>query len=250
MLDNLLQAVYTVWMNRKSLKERTKILHSLTGGNTIQDSSRTAGVSKNTVAKLLVEVGHATTLYQNKHLINLPCEHIQVNNIWSFAYAKQKITSKDKYSKTGDVWTWTAICADTKLIPYWRIGTGSSETGNSFIHELDKRIARRVRLALPCVEATKGSSAGDVDFSILVKNHRKSENREKPAVVKKMEVRRFVRPKNAFSKKLENHIHAVSFHLMFYNFSRVHKTLQTTPAVRAGVTDHIWSLEEIAALVD
>ena len=232
MLDKLLLAIYIVHMNRKSLKERAKILSSLVDGNNIHGSSRMTGVSKNTVARLLVEVGRATTLYQNEHMVNLPCKHIRVDSIWSFAHAKQKTISNDKFNQIRDIWTWTAVCADTKLVPSWCVGAGSSETSNSFIRDLGKRMAHQIQLTPPSLETTTESFEGDVDL------------------VAKTGTESFAGPTNTFSKKIENHLYAVSLHFMYYNFSKAHKALRTTPAIEAGVTDHFWTLEEIVALAD
>jgi IS1 family transposase len=244
------------------------------------------GVAKKTIVKLLAEVGEACSNYQDKVLKNFPCKNIQCDEIWSFCYAKEKNVPKEKRGKFGygDVWTWTAICADTKLIPSWFIGNRDSEAATIFINDLASRLAHRVQLTTDghraYLTAVEDAFGGDIDYAMLHKlyeSNPEKETRYSPAkcngtekksicgspdlkkvstsyaerqnLTMRMTMRRFTRLTNAFSKKVENLAHAVSLHFMYYNFCRIHQTLRVTPAMEAGITDHIWALEEIVNLI-
>ena len=270
-------------MNRLPLKTQTLILRCLVEGMSVRSTARTADVSKNTVIKLLVDAGNACNKYQAHTLQNLPCKRIQVDEIWSFVYAKQGNVPRAKNApkEAGDVWTWTAICADTKLVPSWTIGDRSSETAIEFMDDLRARMADRVQLTSDghkaYLEAVEGAFGGDVDYAMLVKLYGSdggvsSEKRYSPAectgtrkmkvsgnpdaahistsfversnLTMRMSMRRFTRLTNAFSKKIENHVHSVSLHFMYYNFCRQHKSRDgITPAMATGVTDHLWELD-------
>lgn len=217
--------------------------------------------------------------------MNLPCERLQLDEIWSFVGKKAKnITGDDTDKGLGDTWTWTAIDADTKLIPSFFVGDRTSRSANIFVADLRKRLAKRVQITTDGNKAYLGAvekEFGDeVDYAMLVKHYGPApdagERRYSPAecvgttvgtvtgypdykhvstsyaeranLTMRMGCRRFTRLTNGFSKKVENHTWAVSLHLMHYNFARIHKTLRITPAMAAGVTDHVWSLEEIAEL--
>lgn len=274
-------------MNRLNITKRAQILGMLVEGNSLRATSRMADVSINTVTKLLVDMGCAAADYQYNTLRNLPCKRVQVDEIWAFCYAKQK-NVKDAVAApvgAGDVWTWTAICADTKLIPSWMVGARDSDTGYEFIKDLSERMAGRIQLTSDGWKAYEGAVndvfGDNVDYAMLHKiygNSGEGQKRYSPAecvgCVKKnvkgnpdakhvntsfaerqnltmrMSMRRFTRLTNGFSKKVENHMHAVSVHFMYYNFGRIHKTLRVTPAMAAGITDHVWTLEEIASLAD
>lgn len=273
-------------MNRLDISKRAQIIGLLVEGNSLRAASRLADVSINTVTKLLVDVGTAASAYQDQALRNLKCRRIQVDEIWSFVYAKQKNVPANKEGEAGDVWTWTAICADTKIIPSWFVGSRDAESAMEFMDDLSRRLADRVQLTSDghkaYLNAVEGAFGGDVDYSQLVKIYgsMKTElaGRYSPAVCTgakktpmignpdkahistsyverqnlnmRMSMRRFTRLTNAFSKKIENHEHAIALHFMYYNFGRIHKTLRVTPAMAAGVSDHVWSLEEIAKLAD
>ena len=273
-------------MNRLDIKTRAQILGLLVEGNSLRATSRLADVSINTVTKLLVDVGQAASDYQDKVLRNLPCKRVQVDEIWSFVGAKEKNASPEqKANGFGDIWTWTAICADTKLIPSWYVGERDSEAAIKFMDDLAKRLANRVQLTSDghkaYLEAVEGAFGGDIDYGVIVKmygNTVEGQKRYSPAectgvrktrvegnpdpkhvstsyaeranLTMRMSMRRFTRLTNAFSKKVENHAHAVALHMMFYNFGRIHKTLRVTPAMATGVADHVWSLEEIAGLAN
>ena len=272
-------------MNKLTNTKRAQIIGMLVEGNSLRATSRMAGVSLNTVTKLLVDVGGACSAYQDKVMRNLSCKRLQCDEIWAFVGSKAKNTSEeDKIAGTaGDVWTWTAINADTKLIPCWAVGARHSGVANEFMRDLAGRLANRVQLTtdghkayLCAVENSFGTS---IDYAQLVKMYGNApgpEGRYSPAqctgIIKtavtgnpdethvstsyveranltmRMGMRRFTRLTNAFSKKVENHAAAVALHMMHYNFGRVHKTLRVTPAMAAGLADHVWSLEEIAAL--
>lgn len=272
-------------MNRKSKKERAQILNCLVEGNSIRSTVRLTGASKNTIVKLLAEVGEACAWYQDTHLKNLPCKRVQVDEIWSFVYAKAKNVPDEKVGEAGDIWTWTAICADTKIVPSWRIGGRDAWTAKEFIADLASRMAGRIQLTSDgyalyenAVEAAFGD---DVDYAMLVKIYgdtSEGQKRYSPAecvgakktrmignpdlccvstsfaerqnLTMRMSMRRFTRLTNAFSKKVENHAHAIALHFMNYNFCRIHKTLRVTPAMAAGASDKLWSLEDVVDMMD
>lgn len=271
--------------NRLSIEKRAQILSCLVEGNSIRATSRMTGASKNTITKLLIDVGEACEEYQYNVLRNLSCKHIQVDEIWSFCYSKEKNVPEDKRGEFGygDVWTWTAICADTKLVPCWLIGGRDAEYANMFIDDLASRMAGRIQLTsdgLRAYEEAVELAFGDaVDYAMLVKaygtppegqkrysplqcvgakrkrirgnpdkKHVSTSFSERQNLNMRMSMRRVTRLTNAFSKKVENLEHAVSLHFMYYNFGRIHQSLRVTPAMEAGVSDHVWSLEEIAGL--
>jgi IS1 family transposase len=274
-------------MNRLTLKKRAQILVCLVEGNSLRATARITDTAINTVVKLLVDVGKACAEYQNEALRNLPCKRLQCDEIWSFCYAKEKNIPEDKKGQFGygDVWTWTAICADTKLVPSWLVGSRDADAASMFVEDLASRLTYRVQLTTDglnvYLEAIEGAFGGDIDYAKLVKiygpspegQRRYSPSRlieskkevvagnpeikyistsyvERQNLTMRMSMRRFTRLTNAFSKKVENLAHAVSLHFMYYNFARIHKTLRVTPAMEAGVSNHLWSLEEIAALAD
>ena len=277
-------------MNKLPLKTRKLIIRCLVEGQSVRATARTADVSKNTVTKLLIATGKACADYQDKALWDLPCQRIQVDEIWSFIYAKEKNVARAKAAppEAGDVWTWTAICADTKLVPSWRVGDRSGETAIDFMDDLRPRLANRVQLTTDghkaYLEAVEGAFGGDVDYAQLVKLYGteggvSSDKRYSPAectgirkrcvegdpdpayvstsyaernnLTMRMSMRRFTRLTNAFSKKIENHMHSVSLHFMYYNFCRQHKGLNgISPAMAAGVTDRLWDIEDIVRIVD
>ena len=277
-------------MNKLDTKTRKLIIRCLVEGQSIRATARTADVSKNTVTKLLINAGKACADFQDKALRDLPCKRIQVDEIWSFVYAKEKNvkTAKAAPADAGDVWTWVAICADTKLVPSWRVGDRSGETALEIMDDLRGRLANRVQLTTDglkaYLEAVEGAFGGDVDYAMLVKLYgsldagksaarryspaectgiikRRVEGNPDPATVStsyvernnltmRMSIRRFTRLTNAFSKKIENHTYSVALHFMHYNFCRIHGSLRVTPAMEAGVTDRLWDIEDIVQLVD
>lgn len=275
-------------MNKLSVARRAQIIGLLVEGTSLRATSRLADCSINTVTKLLVDVGSAAAEYQDRTLRNLPCKRIQCDEIWSFVYSKQKNVPEEMRGQygVGDVWTWTAIDAETKLVPSFLIGTRDGGTAYDFMQDLAGRLANRVQLTTDghraYLEAVEAAFGADIDFAQLVKIYGPApqgpdrkyspENFcgtkvnvvtgdpeaekistsyvERQNLTMRMGMRRFTRLTNGFSKKVENHGHAVALHFMYYNFGRIHKSLRITPAMAAGVSDHVWSLEEIAALAN
>jgi IS1 family transposase len=244
------------------------------------------GASKNTVVKLLVDLGTVCSIYQDRVMRDLPCERIQTDEIWAFVGAKQKNVKPEKRAEGwGDVWTWVAIDADTKLVPSYRVGWRDAREASAFLTDLAGRLRNRVQLTSdgwsPYPGAVKGAFGGDIDYAQLVKVYgapRDAEQRYSPPrlismdshtvegnpdpehvstsyverqnLTMRMSMRRFTRLTNGFSRKVENLAAAVSLHFMHYNFCRVHKTLGTTPTVAAGLTDHVWPLSELVGLLE
>jgi IS1 family transposase len=277
-------------MNKKSIKERAQILSLLVEGNSLRATTRIiretqGGCSINTVTKLLEEIGEACAWYQDQNLRNLPCKRVQVDEIWSFVYSKQKNVPEGMEGEAGDVWTWTAIDADTKLVPSWRIGSRDSEVAHDFVGDLASRMANRIQLTSDgyklYVNAVESAFGADVDYAMLVKiygDNVEGQKRYSPAqctgavkqemvgkpdvkyistsfaerqnLTMRMSMRRFTRLTNAFSKKVENHCHAIALHFMHYNFCRIHKSLKVAPAMAAGVSKTLWSLEDVVNMAD
>ncbi|MGH6811623.1 MAG: IS1 family transposase [Methylocella sp.] len=275
-------------MNRLTRDDRARILHLLCEGSSIRAVTRLTGASKNTVAKLVVDVGQACAAYQDRVLRNLVCKRIQVDEIWNFVYAKQKnvAAAKAAPANAGDVWTWTAIDTDTKMMPSWFVGGRDSDSAIIFMDDLASRLANRVQLTSDghksYLEAVEGAFGCDIDYAILVKTYGEApdsaKGRYSPAqcngAVKhriegnpdpkrvstsyversnltiRMHTRRFTRLTNAFSKKVENHAHAVALHMMYYNFVRIHSALRTTPAMAAGVTKRLWEVSDIVEVLE
>jgi IS1 family transposase len=274
-------------MNRLYATHRAQVIRCLVEGNSIRATVRLTGVAKNTVAKLLVELGAACADYLDKALVNLPCKRIQVDEIWSWVGAKDKNIPEEKRGKfgIGSVWTWTAIDADTKLVASWIVGTRDAGTATEFIQDLAKRLANRVQLTSDghraYLTAVEDAFGANIDYSMLVKiygNDSEGEKRYSPAecigckreaisgnpdpkyistsyverqnLTMRMSMRRFTRLTNGFSKKIEDHVAAVAVYFMYYNFARIHQTLRVTPAMAAGVTDRLWDVSDIVALLD
>ena len=281
-------------MNRLSRAERAQIIRALVEGNSIRSTARMTGAARNTITTLLVQLGTACAAYQDRTLRNLPSTRIGCDEIWSFCYAKAKNVPDDKRGEFGygDVWTWTAIDPDTKLVPSWQVGTRDLDDAMAFVADLGSRLAHRVQITTdghrPYIEAIEAEFGQDVDYAMLSKQYgiddnmaasptarRYSPNKvtgeqvrmisgnpdpslvstsivERQNLTMRMGMRRFTRLTNGFSKKVENHAAMVSLHFMYYNFGRTHSALGklTTPAMAAGVADHVWPCEEIAALID
>jgi IS1 family transposase len=276
-------------MNRLSTQERAKILGCLVEGNSIRATCRMTGADKGTVIKLLADAGAACKGYHDSHVRNVRSRRIQCDEIWSFCYAKARNVPKAKRGEFGygDVWTWVGIDADTKLVVSFYIGERDSFAATDFMRDLSGRLANRVQLTTDgyraYLVAVEGAFGREIDYGMLTKLYgspkgHKEERRYSPAecrgaikgavcgnpdkkcistsfverqnLTMRMGMRRFTRLTNAFSKKVENLCHAVALHFMYYNFCRVHQTLRVTPAMEAGLTGHVWTLEEIARLVD
>lgn len=276
-----------VSMNRLTPEDRTRVVASLVEGNSIRATVRMTGVAKNTVAKLLVDLGAVCSEYQDRVMRDLPCSRIECDEIWAFCYAKAKNVPAEKRGEYGygDVWTWVAIDAETKLVPSYRVGLRDAGEAFSFMTDLAKRLRYRVQLTTDghkaYFEAVKLAFKDEIDYAQLVKMYGpdpSAERRYSPQVctgiatktvsgdpdlklvstsyverqnlTMRMSMRRFTRLTNAFSKKIENLAAAVSLHFMHYNFCRVHKTLGTTPAVAAGIAEHTWTLAELVGLLE
>jgi len=281
-------------MNRLSVAERAQIIACLVEGNSIRSTARLTGAARNTITTLLVNLGKAVSEYQDRTLRNLPATRIECDEIWAFCYAKAK-NVPDKHAGEfgfGDVWTWTAIDPDTKLIASWLVGWRGDAEAVDFLMDLRERLANRIQLTTDGHVAYRGAVervfGNDIDYAQLIKEYgversedasptarRYSPNKvtgqevrivngdpnpelistsyvERHNLSMRMSMRRFTRLTNGFSKKVENHAAMVSLHFMHYNFARAHSALgkQTTPAMAAGVADHVWTVQEIASLLD
>ena len=274
-------------MNKLDREARAKILSLLCEGVSIRAITRLTGASKNTVSRLLVDVGRACAEYQDNVLRNLPCKRVQLDEIWAFVYAKNDNVKDAKAApaNAGDVWTWTAICADTKLLISTLVGRRDTDYALAFVDDLRQRLASRVQITSdghrPYLTAVDAVFGDDVDFAQLVKLYGadpQAETRYSPAkcigarkqprigapdekhistsyaerqnLTMRMHMRRFTRLTNAFSKKLEHHAYSVALHQMFYNFVRIHQTLRVTPAMAAGVTDRLWEVADIVKVLE
>lgn len=286
-LTRMASSSIIVSMNRLDSARRAQIISSLIEGNSLRSTSRMTGVAINTVVKLAVDAGAACSEYQDRVMRNLTSRRIQVDECWAFCYAKAKnvtpeIKAKNPYA--GDVWTWAAIDADSKLIPCWAIGPRDGVTARIFVNDLADRLADRVQLTSDglrvYLEAVERSFRGDVDYAQLVKvynNTIEGQKRYSPAecigcekhavtgdpdpdhvstsyieranLTMRMGMRRFTRLTNGFSKKIENHAAAVALFFMYYNFARVHKTLRCSPAMAAGVDNRLWEIKDIVDMV-
>ena len=278
-------------MNRLSKAERAQIIRCLVEGNSIRSTVRLTEFALNTITKLLVDLGAACARYQDDHLRDLRSERIECDELWAFCHAKARNVPEERRGEFGwgDVWTWTAIDPDTKLIPTWLVGQRDAADCQAFLFDLAERLRYRVQLTTdghkPYLAAVEKAFGAAVDYAMLIKFYGVDPNEDRkfsPPVILSEEARiiqgdpdpsristsyiersnltmrmgnrRFTRLTNAFSKKAENHAASVSLHMMFYNFGRVHRSLANpyprTPAMAAGVADHVWSCEEIAGLVE
>jgi len=276
-------------MRKLDTKTRALILRLLVEGNSIRATSRIADVSKNTVNKLLIDAGKACATYHDENVRNVKASVIQCDEIWSFTYAKQENvkTATAAPEGAGDTWTWTALDSESKLIVSYMVGGRDSEYAIEFMDDLRSRLANRVQLTTDghkaYLEAVEGAFGGDVDYAQLIKIYgdmggktaaRKYSPAECTGIKKRsiegspdkslistsyverqnltmrMHMRRFTRLTNGFSKKVENHMHAVALHFMYYNFVKVHQTLKVTPAMEAGLTDRLWDVSDLVAIID
>ena len=273
-------------MNKLTKEKQRQVVAALVEGNSIRSTSRMTGVAKGTVLKLLVDLGKVCAEYQDKALRNLTCSKIQVDEIWAFVYAKEKNLPKDKEGQFGygDVWTFTAIDAESKLVPTWHIGNRDIKDATIFMKDLAGRLRNKVQLTTDghkmYLEAVEDAFGCEIDFSQLVKIYGtppEAEKRYSPAecigterhkitgnpdndsistsyverqnLTMRMGMRRFTRLTNGFSKKALNLFYAESLYFMHYNFCRIHQTLRMTPAMKAGVTDRLWDIEDILGLL-
>ncbi len=274
-------------MNKLPLNKRAQILAMLCEGSSMRSISRIVDVSINTVTKLLIDAGETCLELHNDMVRDVKASRVQCDEIWSFCYAKERTAKamEERPEDIGDVWTWTALDADTKLMVAYFVGDRSAESAMILMDDLRARLSNRVQLTTDghkaYVEAVEGAFGGDIDYAQLIKIYGQvthAPGRYSPAECKgtkkhtvegdpdmkhvstsyversnlsmRMGMRRFTRLTNAFSKKLDNHIHALALYFMFYNFIRIHKTLKVTPAMAAGVSERLWSFEELAELID
>jgi IS1 family transposase len=274
-------------MNRLSKQDRASILHLLCEGNSIRAVTRLTGISKTTVTKLVVDAGKAAFWYQDRALRNLQCNRVQVDEIWGFCGAKAKNAKPELKAagEAGDIWLWVSTDADTKLVPCWLVGNRDAECAEVFIGDLASRLTGRIQLTSdghrPYLLAVEGAFGADIDFAVLQKIYGSppgGEKRYSPAecigcerkIVEgnpdpkhistsyaernnlniRMHSRRMTRLTNAFSKKVENHAHAMSLHFLYYNFVRIHKTLRTSPAMAAGVAKRLWEMTDVVEMLE
>jgi IS1 family transposase len=275
-------------MKQLPASDRARVLHLLCEGNSIRSITRLTGASKNTVIKLLIDAGKACMAFHDATVRNVQSKRVQVDEIWSFTYAKQKNVAAAKAAPegAGDTWTWTALDADSKMILSYFVGGRDGECAMWFVDDLRARLANRVQLTSDghkaYLEAVEGAFGGDVDYAILHKVYGASpeaaKGRYSPAecvgitknriegdpdpahvstsyverhnLTMRMHMRRFTRLTNAFSKKVENHAYAVALHMMYYNFVKVHSKLRVSPAMAAGVSDRLWDIGDLVGLVE
>jgi len=274
-------------MNRLDQKKRTQVVAALVEGNSIRATVRMTGVAKNTIAKLLVELGAVCSEYMNRTLVNLQCKRVQMDEIWSFIAAKQDNVTpeiRERNEHAGDVWTWVAMDADTKLICSWLVGGRGTWEAIQLVNDLASRMSNRIQLTTdghrPYLYAVSDAFAGDIDYGMLIKYYGadpQTEKRYSPAkcigcekksvvgnpdpkhistsyierqnLTMRMQMRRFTRLTNAFSKKIESHVASIAIHYMHYNFVRIHQTLRVTPAMAAGISDHVRTVSELITLL-
>ena len=274
-------------MNQTPPETRAQILSLLCDGMSMRAVTRLTGVSINTVSKLLEDAGKACMAFHEAKVQNVKAKRVQVDEVWSFTYAKQKNVpaAKSAPERAGDTRTWTAIDADSKLIVQWYVGDRDGETARFFIDMLSSRLANRVQLTSdghkPYLEAVEGAFGADVDYAMLIKHYgqtsegqkrysppecigietRVIEGKPDPKHIStsyversnlniRMHNRRFTRLTNAFSKKFESHVNMVAIYTVFYNWVRIHKTLRVTPAMAAGLTDKLMDMIDVVALID
>lgn len=269
-------------MNKLNKGKQAQIIAALVEGNSLRATARMCSVAFNTVLKLLPEIGSACADFQDKTLRDLKCKRVQCDEIWSFCYAKEKNVTQEiaaKIPDAGDVWTWVAMDADSKIVVSFMVGDRGPRTAKRFMSDLASRLANRVQLTTDghrvYLTAVEDAFGGDIDYAMLVKlygNDASDETRYSPAecigcqnvgitgrpepkhistsfverqnLTMRMMMRRFTRLTNGFSRKIENHIWAIALHYMHYNFCRVHQSLRVTPAMEAGISDHVWEIKE------
>src|SRR5271169_6818845 len=272
-------------MNCLDIETRARVVNCLIEGCSIRATVRMTGAAKNTVVKLLADIGCACADYHNRAVRNLKVRRLQADEIWSFVGAKAKNVRADKKQEGwGDIWTWVGIDADTKLVVSYLVGGRDGGWAKEFMEDCASRISNRVQITTDghkaYLEAVENAFGADIDYAQLQKiygapadndtryspatcigcdmkvvsgnpnpKHVSTSFVERQNLTMRMQMRRFTRLTNRFSKKADNHRHMVALHYMHYNFRRVHQTLRCTPAQEVGLTDHISSLEELCALL-
>ncbi len=287
MLDDKHKSSHIGAMNRLPITKRVQILSMLCEGSSMRSISRVCDVSINTVGKILADAGKVCMTFHDEKVRNVRSKRVQVDEIWSFCAAKQKNvpSMKKPIEGAGDVWTWTALDADSKLIVQWFVGDRSGETAKFFIDDLKSRLATRVQLTSDghkaYLEAVEGAFGADVDYAMLQKiygatvegqkryspaecigittkviegepdpKHISTSYVERSNLTLRMHNRRFTRLTNAFSKKFESHVHMIALYTVWYNWVRIHKTLKVTPAMAAGLTNKLMGMEDVVGLLD
>jgi IS1 family transposase len=288
MLDRSSIIIYLWYMNKLPIAKKVQIINLLVEGSSLRAASRIADVSINTVTKLLVDVGRACEVFHDEKVKAIKSKRIQCDEIWSFVYSKQKNVPDGKEMEAGDVWTWTAIDAESKLIVSWYVGDRSAVSAHLFMKDVAGRLANRVQLTtdghVAYLNAVDNNFENNIDFAQLQKVYGmaegESENERKysPAqctgikkrVIKgkpdeehistsyveranltmRMHMRRFTRLTNGFSKKIDNHCLAIALHFVYYNFVKIHKTLRVPPAMEAGLIKKLMTIEDIVRMTD
>ncbi|MGB2712861.1 MAG: IS1 family transposase [Vicinamibacterales bacterium] len=274
-------------MNRLSTAERVRIVAALVEGNSLRSVTRMTGVSINTVTKLLVDLGNAAVAYHDEYVRNVTTKRIEADEVWTFCYARRENVPEKKKGQLGygDVWTWVGIDSDSKLVLSWAVGRRDAETAYEFMHDLASRLSNRVQLTTDGLHAylvaVDSAFGNDIDYARLIKVYGSDPNAERryappvclsvkeeivsgapdPGYIStsyierqnltmRMSMRRFTRLTNGHSKKLANHCHAIAVHYLHYNFARKQTALKGTPAMAAGLSDHVWTIEEIVGVLD
>jgi IS1 family transposase len=273
-------------MSRLSTAQRVQVVSALVEGNSIRSTCRMTGIAKGTVLSLLADLGKVCADYHDEHVRNVAAKRIQCDEVWSFCYGKDKNVSDEKKAQgAGSLWTWTALDADSKLIVSYLCGGRDAAWARSFMKDVAARLTTRVQITTDghkaYIEAVEGAFGMDVDYALLIKlygspsqpdtryspgvcigtescivsgnpdpAHISTSYVERQNLTMRMSMRRFTRLTNAFSKKVENHEHMLAIYFLYYNFCRVHQTLRVTPAMEAGIADHVWSIGEIVTLLD
>ena len=273
-------------MSRLSTAQRVQVVSALVEGNSIRSTCRMTNIAKGTILSLLVDLGKVCAAYHDEYVRSVKANRIQCDEVWSFCYAKDKNSSDEKKAQgAGSLWTWTALCADSKLIVSYLCGGRDAVWARSFMKDVAARLTTRVQITTDghkaYLEAVEGAFGMDVDYALLIKlygNPAQPDTRYSPGVcigtesvrvignpdpayistsfverqnlTMRMSMRRFTRLTNAFSKKVENHEHMLAIYFLYYNFCRVHQTLRVTPAMEAGIADHVWTISEMVGLLD
>lgn len=286
-LDNALALKHnTGTMNRLSIEKRSQVVAALIEGNSVRSTCRMTGVAKGTVLTLIANLGEACAAYHDEHVRNVRAHRVQCDEVWSFCYGKDKnVSDEQKADGAGSVWTWTALDADTKLIVSYLCGGRDASWGMAFMEDLASRVATRIQITTDghrvYADAVEGAFGADVDYAMLIKlygspaveetryspgevigietkvmsgnpnpHHISTSYVERQNLTMRMSMRRFTRLTNGFSKKLANHEHMLAIYFMYYNFCRVHQSLRVTPSMEAGLSDHVWMLEELVKLME
>ncbi|MCC6983536.1 MAG: IS1 family transposase [Bauldia sp.] len=275
-------------MNRLNRTDRARVLHLLCEGTSIRAITRLTGISKTTITKLLVDGGQAAAWYQDRTFVNLTGRRYQVDEVWGFVGAKAKNAKPEAKAagEAGDIWLWLVTDAETKLVPSWFVGGRDSDSALIVMDDLAARVTRRIQLTSdghrPYLEAVEGAFGADIDYAMLVKmygeapeaakgryspaecigirkttiegspdpDHISTSYAERNNLNVRMHQRRMTRLTNAFSKKAENHAHAMALHFLYYNFVRIHRSLRTTPAMAAGVTKRLWEMSDVVSMIE